>query len=181
MENEKTKITGVDIRIAVSILLCCITAVALDVLGIKFSFGEMKLEIIQKMTTCIACLLCCQDSTKISFKAGINRLIITAIGGGVGLIAVLCDNALQNEWLMVCLIFAGVLATLLLCKVAKVPYINARIGGVTFILVSYTLSGPARFVYAIFRLVSTFYGVFVVLAVTWVWEKIIQKNEVEEA
>lgn len=104
----------------------------------------MHLEILQKMTACIACLLCVQDNTKISRKAGVNRMIITAIGGIIGIGAAAADNAVGNPWFMTVLIFVGILLTLLLCKRAKVPYINARIGGVTFILVSCTFSGNAR-------------------------------------
>ena len=117
------------------------------------------------MTACISCLLCYQDSTHASVKAGINRVIITAIGGAVGILAVLVDGAL------------GVLLTLFLCKCAHVPYINARIGGVTFILVSSTLSGDARIWYAVWRLVSTVYGALVVVLVTWVFLAIHPKQK----
>ena len=73
--------------------------------------------------------------------------------------------------MMVLLIAAGILLTLFLCKKAKVPYINARIGGVTFILVTCTLAGSARIWYGVFRFVSTLYSVLVVLLVTWIWER----------
>ena len=44
------------------------------------------MEIIQRMTSAIACLLVCQDNTALSRKAGINRMIITAIGGIAGVV-----------------------------------------------------------------------------------------------
>lgn len=176
MEPEKTSVTWLDIRIAVAVMICALTATVLNVAGVKFTFGEMKLEIIQKMTVCISCLLVCQDTVEISKKAGINRLIITAVGGAVGILVILLDNAFGNQWLMVLLLGAGILLTLVLCKAAKVPYINARIGGVTFILVTCTISGPARIWYGVFRFVSTFYSVLVVLLVTWVFEKLKMKK-----
>lgn len=177
MKSEKAVITALDVRIATAAGICCLTAALLNHFGMKFIFGDMKLEVIQKMTACISCLLCCQDTVKISFKAGVNRLIITAIGGGLAIAAIFLDDLAGAEWLMVILAVVGVLLTLFLCKCAKVPYINARIGGVTFILVSCTLSGPARIWYGVFRLVSTFYGVFVVLIVTWIFEKILFPGE----
>ena len=135
----------------------------------------MRLEVIQKMTACISCLLCCQDNVPVSKKAGINRLIITAIGGLVGIAVICIDNVLGNPWIMVLMIALGILVTLFLCKAAKVPYINARIGGVTFILVTCTLSGTARIWYGIFRFVSTFYSVLIVLLVTWAFQKAVKK------
>ena len=176
METEtKASVTLLDVRIAVAILICCLTPTILDHLGLRFQAGEMRLEVIQKMTACISCLLCCQDNVPISKKAGINRLIITAIGGLVGIAVICIDNVLGNPWIMVLMIALGILVTLFLCKAAKVPYINARIGGVTFILVTCTLSGTARIWYGIFRFVSTFYSVLIVLLVTWVFQKAVKK------
>ena len=176
METEtKASVTLLDVRIAVAILICCLTSTILDHLGLRFQAGEMRLEVIQKMTACISCLLCCQDNVPVSKKAGINRLIITAIGGLVGIAVICIDNVLGNPWIMVLMIALGILVTLFLCKAAKVPYINARIGGVTFILVTCTLSGTARIWYGIFRFVSTFYSVLIVLLVTWVFQKAVKK------
>ncbi len=176
LQAEKAGVTALDLRITVAVLLCVLTSTILNALNLKFPFGEMRLEIIQKMTAAIACLLCCQDNTKISLKAGVNRMIITAIGGLVGVLVTPIDTGLNNQWLMVLMVALGVLLTLFLCKVAKVPYINARIGGVTFVLVSCTLGGHARIWYAVFRLVSTLYGALMVLLVTWAWERFLAKK-----
>lgn len=174
---EKRKISGMDIQIVAAVLICVFTATLLDHFGLNFSYGEMKMEVIQKMTAAIACLLCVQDTFEISRKSGKNRLLITAIGGSVGIFAVWLDMQLQNEWLMVGLTGGGILLTLFLCKMAKVPYINARIGGVTFILVFCTLSDTARMWYAMFRFVSTLYGVLVVILVTWIAQMIHNKMQ----
>lgn len=174
MKPEPIRLTLLDVRIGVAVLLCCLSATALKYFGITFSFGEMRLEILQKMTACISCLLVCQDNVKLSGKAGVNRLIITAIGGAVGVVATILDVRLQNEWLMVLFVALGVIITLFLCKCAKVPYINARIGGVTFILVSCTLTQYARVYYAVFRFISTLYGTLVVLLVTWFFDRFLE-------
>ena len=174
--NAKVSIDRLDVRIAVAVAICYLTGTILDVLNLKFTYGTMHLEIIQKMTACITCLLCCQDTQPISRKAGVNRLIITAIGGIVAIAVIALDDLIRNAWVMVALVFVGILLTLFFCKAAKVPYINARIGGVTFILVSTTLSGSARMVYGVFRFISTFYGVLIVLLVGWVFDRLSSKK-----
>ncbi len=98
--TEKTGIQNLDIRIAIAVVICFLSATACSELGFKFTYGEMHLEILQKMTACIACLLCVQDNTKISRKAGVNRMIITAIGGIIGIGAAAADNAVGNPWLI---------------------------------------------------------------------------------
>ena len=170
-------ISRTDVRIAVSAAICILTATVLNALNLKFTYGGMKLEVIQKMTAAITCLLCCQDDSKLSWKAGVNRVIITFIGGVIAIAAILLDGITQNQYLFVVYAFVGILLTLMLCKCAKVPYVTARIGGVTFILVAFTLSGNARIVYAIFRLISTMYGVIISMLVTWVFQALDKNKE----
>lgn len=174
---EKKGISQLDVRIVISATICVLTATVLNMFDLKFTYGEGSLEIIQKMTAAIACLLCCQDDTKISWKSGINRMIITAIGGVIAIVVTLLDALFQNQIVFVFMIAIGLLLTLLFCKMAGVPYINARIGGVTFILVACTMAGNARILYAIFRLVSTLYGVLITMLVTWVFQKVCKNNE----
>ncbi|MCD7918240.1 MAG: FUSC family protein [Clostridiales bacterium] len=172
-ETEKLTVTLLDVRMAVCVLICYTASMLLsDVAGIKFTWGNYSLEIIQKMTCCISCFLCCQDNTKVSLKAGINRLIITAIGGIVAIVIIALDCVIGNDWVEMLMIVVGVVLTLFLCKAAKVPYINARIGCVTLILVACTLNSTARIWYGVFRLVSTLFAVLVVLLVTWIFDKI---------
>jgi hypothetical protein len=63
----------------------------------------------------------------------------------------------------------GLIITLAGCKLAGVPPFNARIGGITFILVVLTKSGTDRIWYAVFRLCSTFYGIIAVMVVSTVF------------
>ncbi len=176
---EEPRITILDIRIAVAVLICFLVSTALSNAGFLFTVGEKHIEIIQKMTACIACLLCCQDNLTISRKAGINRIIITFIGGLTGIGVILLDNLIGNDWIMAALMFIGIIVTLLLCKAARVPYINARIGGVTFVLVTCTLHAGERIYYGCFRFISTIFGVLVVMLVTWIFS-FFQKKRVKQ-
>lgn len=178
-KTEKVGVTLLDARMAVAVLICFAVSTVLSRLGCTFSYGERQLEIIQKMTACIACLLCSQDTVKVSAKAGLNRVIITFIGGVVGIVVIAIDDAVANDWVMAIMVALGILATLCLCKAAKVPYINARIGGVTFILVTCTLQSSARIYYGVFRLLSTVFGVVVVILVSWVFGLFTKKKKQE--
>jgi hypothetical protein len=71
----------------------------------------------------------------------------------------------------------GVMLTLFFCKLAKVPIFNARIGGVTFILVVLTKVESERISYAIFRLLSTLYGVVAVILITAVFSLVIREKK----
>ena len=110
--KEEKKLSVLDVRIMISVAICALTATLLNHFGLKFSYGNMQLEIIQKMTACISCLLCVQDNLPVSRKAGVNRLIITTIGGACGVLVTWIDTLVGNEWLMVAMIALGVLATL---------------------------------------------------------------------
>jgi uncharacterized membrane protein YgaE (UPF0421/DUF939 family) len=168
-QNNKTswRPNGLDLRIAVCVLVCCLVSTVLTALDLKFPVGEMRLDVIQKMTACISCLLCCQDGVEDSRKAGGMRVLVTAVGGVCGMAVVAADLALgSNPWLLAPLMAAGLVPTLCLCRLAGAPAFNARIGAISYLLVAGTLSGSARLWYALFRLVSTVFGALVVWAVT---------------
>lgn len=147
----KAGINRLDVQIGIAIGICLFTA----------HFVPM----LQTMTACIAVLLCTQNSADTSWKSGVTRLIITVIGGVVGIAVILLNEVILNDWVFILLVMIGVVLTLLCCKLAKVPYITTRIGGLTFVLVVLTKPGLERVNYAIFRLLSTAYGVLVVVIV----------------
>jgi uncharacterized membrane protein YgaE (UPF0421/DUF939 family) len=119
----------------------------------------------QAMTACIATLLCVQEGVKESWKAGLTRLLITTVGGLTGIMVVLADNAVENQWLFMIMTAAGIVLTLFGCRFVGAPVFNSRIGGVTFILVVLTKTGADRIWYALYRLFSTLYGVAAVMVV----------------
>jgi uncharacterized membrane protein YccC len=100
---------------------------------------------------------------KSSFKAGLIRLVVTAIGGLAGILVIFLDNRAGNPQFFIVLVMAGLLLTLFIGKLAKVPPFNTRIGGVTFIIVVLTKTGTEKIYYAAFRLLSTLYGVIAVI------------------
>lgn len=149
---QKAALCMLDIRMSLAVALCIVTG-----------FFVPRLQV---MTTCISCLLVTQDTSLICWKAGITRLIVTAIGGFVGVAVVALEMLVPTRWMVILLSAVGVSLTLMGCRLVKVPPFNARIGAVSFILVTLTLAGTEpRMMYAFIRLLSTFYGVIVVLLV----------------
>lgn len=167
-KTESWKPSMLDVRLATCVFVCLATANMLTALHLTFPVGEMHLDVIQKATACISCLLCCQDTVDASRKAGALRVLVTAVGCACGMAVVALDQALgSNMWVLALLMTVGLLATLCLCRLAGAPAFNARIGAISFVLVASTLTGTARLWYAAFRMVSTVYGAAVTWAVTW--------------
>lgn len=166
MEKKSKLIEIKDIKIGISVGLCLLTAHF-------FPF-------IQYMAASFAAILCTQDTPQLSRKMGINRLIITAIGGSIGILVVLMDGWIRSEWIFMGMAVIGVIVTLVLCKITKVPYISAMIGSITFIIVIMVAKGNDRIFYAFLRLIGTLYGIFVSLIVSIVFEIIIGKSYKKE-
>lgn len=171
---ESWRPSALDVRIALCVFVCLIVSNVLTALNLKFPVGEMRLDIIQKATACISCLLCCQDTADASRKAGAMRVLVTLVGGACGMAIVALDQLLgSNMWVLALLMTVGLVATLCLCRLAGAPAFNARIGAISFLLVASTLTGTARLWYAVFRLVSTVFGALV----TWVLTSLMTSRE----
>jgi uncharacterized membrane protein YgaE (UPF0421/DUF939 family) len=153
--NKAAFLNKIDIEIALASGICLLSAQFIPEL--------------QAMTACISTLLCVQEGVKLSLKTGIIRLVVTAVGGLTGILVVLLDVHAANQWLFILLIMSGLVITLFGCKLTGTPAFNARIGGITFILVVLTKNGTDRIPYALFRLLSTLYGVVSVLIVAAVF------------
>ncbi|MBE5915677.1 MAG: hypothetical protein E7273_02400 [Pseudobutyrivibrio ruminis] len=176
MEPAKLEVNVLDIKIIIAVGLCILTSTILNALGIKFHYGQMQLDIIQKATAAISCLLCVQDNVGASKGAGWMRIKVTAMAAIAALVVVSIDSLIGNQWLSVVLLMLGVLLTMFLCKLIKAPYMNCRIGAISYVLIAVTLSSQARIVYALFRVISTVYGVLVVIFVTWLFGLFTKKD-----
>ena len=155
--------------------ICLLTATILDVLGWKLSYGGMQLDIVQKATASIACLLCVQDELGMSRAAGWMRIKVTCMAAIAGIATVWVDDLIGNAYVSIVLIMFGVVLTMFLCKCIRAPYMNCRIGAISYILIAVTLTHEARMAYAVLRVGSTVYGILVVMFVTWIASKIKKK------
>lgn len=134
----------------------------------------------QTLTVCIAVLFCLQEGPRATWKSGIVRLGITAIGGLIGFGVVLLDNRFHQPWLLFGLSVLGVVSTLIGCKLLNAPPFSARIGGVTFLMVLYMRSGGERVYVPALRLISTLYGILAVMLVSTLFSWIAQKRKAEQ-
>ncbi len=173
--KEKKNIWWVDVRILLSIGICVLVATILEKLGIKVAYGEAKMDVIQKATAAIACLLCVQDGFTTSKGAGWMRLKVTCMAALVACIIVPIDTWIHNVWISILLLLLGVWLTILACKWVKAPYMNCKIGAISYVLMAVTFSGEMRLMYSILRVVSTLFGVVVVLGVTWIFGRVSQR------
>jgi uncharacterized membrane protein YgaE (UPF0421/DUF939 family) len=143
-----------DFNIALAVAVCLITS--------RF------VPIIQYMPACFAAILCAQNDARLVYKTALTRIAVTLIGGLVGVGVVLLDTIFQHPWLFIFIAAMGIMVTLLICKLFRLPDMPARIGCVTFILVIMVASGEKRIEYALHRLVGTVYGVVVALLISQV-------------
>jgi uncharacterized membrane protein YgaE (UPF0421/DUF939 family) len=153
--NRETKkgIELLDFKIALTVVICLITS--------------KLVPVIQYMPACFAAILCAQGSAKLSFKTGLTRTAVTLIGGVIGVGIVLLDNAIKNTWLFIAMAAAGIILTLLICKLLRLSNMPARIGCVTFILVIMVMNGEKRVEYAMLRVLGTIYGAIAAIIVSW--------------
>lgn len=163
MEKEKIGIRALDIQIAVCLCVCIISA--------------YLCPYVQALSACTAVIICSQDKVKVSWNTGLTRLIITVIGGIVGMCVVVLDDLIQNTWIFVGMVFIGILITILICKIVKVPYISARIGCITFILVATVATGSYRITYGVYRILGTTYGILVTVAISWIFSLIMEREK----
>lgn len=166
MNLSKRLVQRIDFQIAVSIALCMVV----------FQLAPQ----LQLLSACTAALMCCQDTGKASFRASITRLVVTLVGGIVAVGIVLLDDLIKNYWIFIPLCAVGLVLTLALCRVCKVPPISGRIGCVTFILVVVVASGPFRISYAVSRLIASLCGAVIATAVSAIFAAAVSKMEPKE-
>lgn len=166
IDKEQAKINNLDIRIALVVIITFLT----------YRF----IPTVEHVPTSVAAIVCMQKDLTASWKSGMTRIMVTIVGGVVGVGVVLVDDLVQSKILFLLAAFFGVLLTLLCCKVVHIP---ERVGCVTFVLVVSILSGEARVQYAILRFLNTFYGVLIAVVITAIWSfvhtrrKKIEKSE----
>ena len=140
-----------DMKIAISIALCMLTYVFVREL--------------QVLSACTAALMCAQDGARPTWRSGLTRVLNTLVGGVLGVLAVLADNAIRNDYVFILLCAAGIVLTLAICRLMKLPPIAGRIGCITLVLIAVVAVGEGRIPYALNRLIATVYGAAVAMAV----------------
>lgn len=166
MNETKNKIgvEPVEIAIGAAVALCLLVCHAAGLLGFS----------VQALAACTGAVMCVQDSQKASWGAGLNRIKGVLCGGLTGIAVVLIDNAVNVDLVFYLLVGIGVVMNLLLCKVVKLPLVQARVSCMSLMLVTLVLQGGARIQYAVGRLIGTLVGAVVALLVSMAFAAIMK-------
>ncbi|NLO84286.1 MAG: hypothetical protein GX096_02500 [Clostridiales bacterium] len=156
------RLEALDWKLAVAVLICL--------------YASQMVSWIHYMPACFAAILCMQDTVAVSWKTGLNRLILTAVGGLVGIVVLLADSLIGNQWIFLLLAAAGVLVTIIGCKLVRLNYIFIRISCITFLIVIMFNRGSNGLQYAFMRLIGTLFGVLVAVLVTAAFQKLGKKK-----
>lgn len=166
MENKnKTGLSNVDIRIGVGFALALLIA------------DLIPGDYIQKLAACTAVIMCTQENAAFGWKSALTRVVGVIIGGVIAVLVVLLDGLIGNDYLFMLLCGVGVVLTLLGCRAVKLPAIAARVGAISFALITLVMPGPGRIGYALLRLLGTVVGAAVALLVSWVYDKCFAKGK----
>lgn len=154
MNEKRFAPTPQDLRIGISLALCVLLC--------------QLVPAIQTLAACTAAIMCAQDGGKPSWKASLTRLLGVICGGAAGIVVALLHQAIPGALVFALLTGIGVLGDFLLCRLAKLPYIAARVSAISFVLV--VLLGGAP--YALNRLIGTLCGGVIAVAVAAAWDGI---------
>lgn len=164
--QNKIGLTGLELRIGITIVLCLLLCKLCELLGLS----------IQALAACTGAVMCVQEGGKTSMGACKNRVVGVICGGIVGIAVVLLDNLIGVDLIFYLLVGLGIMANFVLCKVARLPLVQARVSCMTVLLVVLVLGGEARLNYAIGRFIGTLAGALVAWGVSAAWEKLSAKK-----
>ena len=165
--KQKIGIAPIDIASGISVIVCLLVCHVAGLLGLQ----------IQALAACTGAVMCTQDNRKASWGAGLNRILGVLCGGLIGILIVLIDNAVNADLLFYLLVGVGVVANMLLCKVVKLPFVQARVSCMSLLLVTLVLQGGLRINYAFGRLIGTLVGACVALLVSMVSAAVTKKEK----
>ncbi|MBO4937438.1 MAG: FUSC family protein [Oscillospiraceae bacterium] len=167
-QQNAHRIEPMDIQIGVTIVLCFLLCHAANIVGIP----------IEALGVTTGAIMCVQDSTKAAYKTSLTRILGVVFGGVFGVAITLIDNALGMPYVFYLLCGLGVIVNLVVCKLFKMIYVQARVSCLTLLLVVLVSQGADRLTYAVNRFIGSLVGALIALIVTIVCARIVnQKNK----
>lgn len=114
---------------------------------------------------CIACVVCMQSSLGQSFQIGLSRLLGVAVGGVLGVLALVPGEAMRHPLVKALALGLVCVAGIWLCLLLNWPAACTMACVVPCIILVNNLMGAERFFYAAARIIETAVGVAIALAV----------------
>lgn len=169
-QNNVDKVETMDILIGVTIFVCLVFCHIANAWGFP----------VEALAVTTGAIMCVQDSTKAAFTTSLTRMIGVVVGGMFGIGIILIDSAVGNPFVFYVLCSLGVVATIVVCKFFKMLYVQARVSGITMLLVTMVFEGMDRMDYAVNRFVGGMVGAVLALLVSLGFvavTKLMKKND----
>lgn len=164
-QKDKCRIELMDIEIGITILVCLLACHVANLMGVP----------IEALAVSTGAIMCVQDSTKAAYTTSLIRILGVVCGGVLGVIIALIDNAVGIPLVFYLLCAAGVVVNLLVCKMFKMIYVQARVSALTLLLVVMVFDGVDRLDYAFNRFIGSLVGAGIALIVTKIFAVIVNR------
>lgn len=148
MHLQRPRIGMRNIKTGLSVFLCL---VIYAIIGVDPVFA------------CISCVFATLDTVENSIRYGKNRALGTVVGGVLSVLFMELNHLLPPTLVPVS-IGLGVSLVILTCNVLGMPVASTP-AGVVFVVVTITTDGSASYAYALKRMIDTFVGIGVAVAV----------------
>ena len=153
------------IKTAVAVVLCLVIFELIRLGGIdSFFTHEESAQPPTAFYACTAAIICMQDTVERSIKKGAHRLVGTAVGGAVGLLILLFDDAVPFMPLTILAAGVGIVMCISLCNILKFPDASA-ICCVVLVAILMNHNAADRYLYAVYRMLETVVGIMVAVLV----------------
>ena len=170
-QKNTVKLEPMDIQIGATILISLLLCRWVNLLGIP----------LEGMVVSTGALMCVQDSTKAAWSTSLTRMLGVFIGGLLGVIIALIDNAVDIPWVFYLMCSVGVVINLLVCKYFRMIYVQARVSALTLLLTVMVYGGVDRLDYATNRFIGSLVGALIALLVTVAFAQVRKRRGREEA
>ncbi len=162
MPEKKKMISNTEVRIGIGLIICLL---------VTYFIPQ-----VQRLAACTGVLMCTQEITAATRKAGLTRLKGVLCGGIIAIIVVLIDNALQMDLVFFLLCGVGIVLNLVACELIHMPKVTGRVSAITFCLVAFLAEGNGRIFYAVNRFVGTLVGALVAFLLAAIWQAAVGKK-----
>lgn len=134
-------------------------------LGLDYALGHNA-----PLNACIAAILTMQATQRKSLSTGVNRLLGTAIGGGIGLLLLALLTLYPHGALRVGLATLGVMLCISICCLSRIQD-AAPIAAIVVLSVVLERNADNPMLFALMQVIETAVGVLVAMAVNqFVWK-----------
>ena len=117
------------------------------------------------LIACSATIICMKQTVYYSYKKGIDRLIGTLLGGGIGLIFLLIKNGLLEVLPTASVVAAlGIFVVIYLCNLVNKSDAIV-ISSIVFLAIIVGADGKSPYLYAFDRVIDTVIGIVIAVAV----------------